>query len=108
MKNFLSKFKIPFGGFIILLVVIVLGVINHKSGTILTGWDNLHPEFALDVNIKRSLFAVWQEYQGLGLLGGMGHASDLVRQVILLLLSTVIPMELIRYVATLGTFYRDW
>ena len=103
MKNFLSKFKIPIGGIIILLVVIVLGVINHKSGTILTGWDNLHPEFALDVNIKRSLFAVWQEYQGLGLLGGMGHASDLVRQVILLILSIVIPMELLRYVATMAT-----
>lgn len=103
MKNFLSKLKIPFGGIILLLVVVALGVINHKSGTILTGWDNLHPEFALDVNIKRSLFAVWQEYQGLGLLGGMGHASDLVRQIILLLLSTVIPMELLRYIATLGT-----
>ena len=75
--------------------------INFKSGTFLTGWDNLHPEFNFFLNIKRSLFAVWQEYQGLGLLGGMGHASDLSRQVFLLILSLIIKTKYLRFLFTL-------
>lgn len=70
---------------------------NYKPGTWLSGWDNLHPEFNFPMNIKRSLYAVWQEYQGLGLLGGMGHAADLPRQLILWLLSVIVPDSLIRY-----------
>lgn len=115
MKNFLSKIKLkkvkelPYGGYAIILLVILIAIINYKPGTILTGWDNLHPEFALDVNIKRSIFAVWQEYQGLGLLGGMGHASDLVRQLLLIPLTAIFPMESVRYISTfiallLGSF----
>jgi hypothetical protein len=52
------------------------------------------------MNIKRSLFAVWQEYQGLGLLGGMGHAADLPRQIFIYLISHILPVDLIRYVST--------
>ncbi|MBU3956754.1 hypothetical protein KKI19_00535 [Patescibacteria group bacterium] len=63
----------------------------------LSGWDNLHPEFNFFLNIKRSIFAVWQEYQGLGLLGGMGHASDLPRQLFLWLTSFILPTHLLRY-----------
>ncbi len=70
---------------------------NYTPGTWLTGWDNLHPEFNFYLNIKRSIFAVWQEYQGLGLLGGMGHAADLPRQVILWGLGYIIPVEFLRY-----------
>ena len=70
---------------------------NFIPGTWLSGWDNLHPEFNLWLNIQRSLSAVWQEYQGLGLLGGMGHASDLPRQLILALFSIVVPTHLLRY-----------
>lgn len=70
----------------------------------LTGWDNLHPEFDFLLNIKRSLFAVWQEYQGLGLLGGMGHASDLPRQLILWLASLMLPTSLLRYFWTFAMF----
>jgi len=68
--------------------------------TYLIGWDNLMPEFNLGMNIQRSIFAVWQEYQGLGLLGGMGHASDLIHQLSLLLMSFVIPTQLLRYAWT--------
>jgi hypothetical protein len=64
------------------------------------GWDNLMPEFNLGMNIQRSIFAVWQEYQGLGLLGGMGHASDLIHQLSLLIMSFVIPTQLLRYTWT--------
>ncbi len=86
---------------LVLLAVVVCGL-NYKSGTWLTGWDNLHPEFDFRLNLRRSLFAVWQEYQGVGLLGGMGHAADLPRQVILWVLSLLIPARLLRYVWTFG------
>lgn len=114
MKKFLHKLITPFRTEKILelwpiaaliSIVLVLALTNFKPGTILTGWDNLHPEFNFSANIGRSIFAVWQEYQGLGLLGGMGHASDLILQVFLLLLSSILPMTFLRsfwVFATLG------
>lgn len=102
MKSFLYKY---FPYLVIGIVVAIIGVINHKSGTFLTGGDNLHPEFYFSENIKRSFFSVWQEYQGLGLLGGMGHASDILRQFFLLLLSFIIPDNFIRYSWTILTLF---
>ena len=90
---------------VIFLTVLVLGVVNFTPGTYLTGWDNLHPEFNFLLNIKRSLFAVWQEYQGLGLLGGMGHAADLPRQIFLYILSIFMPDMYVRYFWTMLTLF---
>src|SRR5579871_549284 len=87
------------------LLVILVGIIafiNRQPNTLLIGWDNLLPELNFKLNIQRSLFAVWQEYQGLGLLGGMGHASDLIRQLILLCLSVIFPINLLRYAWTMS------
>ena len=66
----------------------------------MTGWDNLHPEFNFWMNIKRSIFAVWQEYQGVGLLGGMGHAAGLLHQIYIFILSLILPQNLLRYTWT--------
>lgn len=82
----------------LLLLVSLLAFVNYTPGTWLSGWDNLHPELYFWVNIKRSLFASWQEYQSLGLLGGMAHASDLPRQLILWVFSLVLPNSVLRYV----------
>jgi len=82
------------------ILVAALAATNYHPGTILSGWDNLHPEFDFALNIKRSVFAVWQEYQGLGLLGGMAHSSDLPRQIFLLFLSLVLPADSLRYMWT--------
>ncbi len=79
------------------LFLAVISLANIKSGTWLAGWDNLMPELNLVMNIKRSLVAVWQEYQGLGLVGGMAHAADLVRQLILLPFSLIMPANYLRY-----------
>ncbi len=84
----------------LLALNVVLFALNFKPGTFLIGWDNLMPELSIWTNIQRSLFAVWQEYQSLGLLGGMGHASDLVRQIYVLVLMFVFPMNLARYIST--------
>jgi len=78
-------------------IVFVVYVANYVPGTWLTGWDNLHSEFNFSLNIHRSLLAVWQEYQGLGLLGGMGHASDLLRELLLYPFSFVLPQSFLRY-----------
>lgn len=79
-------------------IVALMAVRNYVPGTWLTGWDNLHPEFNFKLNIYRSLFSVWQEYQGLGLLAGMAHASDLPHQLFLFLLSYIFPPSSLRYI----------
>ena len=118
MKNFLTKFftgqkseqtqkessnlgnklllsSLPY--FIILFIISVLFVFTYKPGTYLSGWDNLHAEFNYSLNIKRAIFSVWQEYQGLGLLAGMAHASDLPREILLYVISPLAPPQIIRY-----------
>lgn len=87
---------------LIFVVWAFIAASTYKSGTILSGWDNLHPEFNFGANISRSLSAVWQEYQGVGLLGGMGHAAELPRQIVLATLSVVINADFIRYFWTFG------
>jgi hypothetical protein len=91
----MKKNYLPYIFFFVL--VVALFVTNYVPGTWLSGWDNLHPEFNFWLNIKRSLQAVWQEYQSLGLLGGMGHAADLPRQLFLGGVSLIIPTHLLRY-----------
>jgi hypothetical protein len=81
-------------------ISLFISYINFRSGTWLTGWDNLHPEFDFFLNIKRSVYSVWQEYQGLGLLGGMGHATDLPRQILLLIISIFVNPIYLRYIWT--------
>lgn len=93
----------------LVIILCLLCAANYTPGTFLTGWDNLMPELNIWLNLKRSLFAVWQQYQGLGLVGGMGHATDLIRQLIILPLTLLLPQSLIRYLwhfamLFLGTF----
>ncbi len=97
MKHFFKKY---WAILILLGFVVLLFVTNYRPGTILSGWDNLHPEFDFGLNIKRSIFAVWQEYQGLGLLGGMAHSTDLLRQIFLFILSLFLPNDSLRYIWT--------
>lgn len=99
MKRLLSLTPI----FAILGLITIIIVTNYVPGTILTGGDNLHPEFNFLLNIKRSFFGVWQEYQGLGLLAAMGHASDFFRLLFLYFLSLFMPTESIRYFWTFLT-----
>lgn len=94
----MKRHILPILGIIALWVFILIQ--NYTPGTFLTGWDNLHPEFDFALNIKRSLFGVWQEYQGLGLLGGMGHIAALPRELILWTISLVLPTSFLRYAWT--------
>lgn len=109
-KRILNKLCLGF----LSLVLLVLFITNFSSHTYLAGWDNLMPELNIWINIKRSLLSSWQEYQGLGLAGGMGHATDLIRQVILLPLILILPNNWIRYIwhfgmlalGTLGVYFN--
>jgi hypothetical protein len=87
--------------FALLFVTGLLIFLNYEPGTFLTGWDNLHPEFDIAENFRRTVFSVWQEYRGPGLLGGMAHAADLPRVLLIeLLLAVKLAPNLIRYLIT--------
>jgi len=79
------------------LFFVVLFLTNIEHGTYLSGWDNLQTELYPELSIKRAIFSVWQEYQSLGHVAGLAHASDIVRAVFVWLLSFVLPQAWIRY-----------
>ncbi|MEX2007157.1 MAG: hypothetical protein WD992_00065 [Candidatus Levyibacteriota bacterium] len=81
----------------IISIEIVLFLTNYKSGAYLMGWDNLMPEFNIGLNLKRSIFGVWQDYRGLGLPDGMAHTANLLHTIYIFLLSLVLPENLLRY-----------
>ena len=84
---------------IILILLELLNLLrNIKPGAYLIGWDNLLPEFNLSLNWQRSLFSLWQEYRGLGLLDGMAHSANLVHTLYITLLSLILPQNLLRFV----------
>ena len=74
-----------------------LFIINYKSGTWLVGWDNIMPEFNLGLNLKRAVYAVWQEYRGLGLYDGMAHAANLMHTLYIWFLVFFLPLNMLRY-----------
>lgn len=101
LKKLLNRLGL--NGFDLILILLILGIAifvafrNFTPGTWLLGWDSLVPELNFKLNAARSLSAAWQEYQGLGLLGGMGHAADLPRQLFLWLISFSVPTSFLRY-----------
>lgn len=84
--------------FLLFLVIFATIVANFSPHSFLVGWDNLLPEFNFKLNIQRSIFSVWEEYQGLGLLAGNGHAADIAHQITLFLLSFIFPLNWLRQI----------
>lgn len=105
LRSFVAHHPWLYSLLIITVLVVVLAWRNYSPGTFLTGWDNLHPEFDFWLNIKRSLAVTWQEYQGVGVLGGMGHAADLPRQLLLWAASLVLPTSMLRYFSTFAMLW---
>lgn len=93
-KIIFNKYKYQF---LLFLIASILFLVNHRSGTYLTGWDNLQTELNPGLAVKRAFFSVWEEYQSFGLTAGMAHAADLPRAIFLWVTSFVIPQNMIRY-----------
>ena len=85
---------------ILIFLELILFATNYQAGTYLIGWDNVMPELNFGLNFKRSLFSLWQEYRGLGLMDGMAHGANLLHTVYLYLLSLAFPEESLRYIFT--------
>lgn len=108
--NNCRKFLFPI---ILTIIGLYLAFINHVSGTILSGWDTLHPEFNFPLSFQRLIFGVFRSEQGVGAVAAHAHMSDLPRVILLWLTSFVIPENILRYsffsacllVGVLGVFY---
>ncbi|MEK7070384.1 MAG: hypothetical protein AAB966_01115 [Patescibacteria group bacterium] len=83
--------------FLLFVIVAVIAVLTYKSGTFLTGWDTLHPEFDFGLNFQRLLSGVWRGEQGLGAVAGHSHMADLPRVLILWILHFALPLNVLRY-----------
>ena len=112
-KQMIAIIKKHFFPLALILITGIIAVANYAPGTILSGWDTLHPEYDFTLNFQRLIFGVWREDQGLGALAAHAHMSDLPRLVILYILSFVLPMTALRYayiflcltVGALGIYY---
>ena len=89
---------------IIFLLILGTVIFQNRIGVneYLSGWDNLHPEINFKLEISRGLSVVWQEFRGLGHLGGMGHVADLSRTILLWIVSFVVPSNYLRWVWHMG------
>ena len=85
---------------LIAAITLWISATSYTSGTWLSGWDTLHPEFDFALNVERVINGVWREEQGLGALAGHSHMSELPRYVLLYLTSFVFPDHFLRYFYT--------
>lgn len=80
-------------------------IFNTTVSKQLMGWDGLYPELNIPLNIVRGLTAGWQEYYGVGLVGGHGFAATLPHSLIIGFLSLAIPQQVVRMVFILLCYY---
>lgn len=84
-----------------LVLLLIFTVLVYQSRLIvsqwLIGWDSVMPELDWKLNFTRVFAGAWQEYQGLGLTGGMAHLADAPRISILWALHFVTPADYLRW-----------
>jgi len=88
---------------ILLGIWFIIAAMNFPKDAFLTGWDNLHPEFNIAESLKRAVFGVWQEHQGLGHVGGHGYAAVLPHTIMIAILGIFFSLNLVRVIFTLLT-----
>lgn len=98
LSTILNFFSAPRA--ILILAWLSIVATNYQPNTWLIGWDNLLPEIDIFLNLHKTVFAAWQSWQGLGIVGGIGHASELSRQLLLLPFSLLLPTHMVRYIWT--------
>lgn len=99
------KRKIDLGVIALFIISLILFILNYQPKTFLIGWDSLMPEFNVVLNLKRSLFAVWQDYRGLGLYDGMAHAANLIHTLFISFLKLIFPLNVIRYLSHISLHF---
>ncbi len=82
---------------VLVIVALLLILANYGSGTILSGWDTLHPEFNFPLYFQRIIFGVWQGTYGLGAVSAQAHAAEIPRMLFYFPLSFVLPADFLRY-----------
>lgn len=94
--------------FLPILLVVVLAVIvvvsTYRPGTILSGWDTLHPEFNLELYTSRVFWGAWQDHQGLGAAAAQAHLAELPRIPVLWLLRGLFGVNTVRYIFILSMY----
>ncbi len=101
---------------LLFLAFLAVFVTNFPFSSFFTGWDNLHPEFNLLLNLKRGFAYAFQSNQGLGTFGGHGYSANLPHTLVIWILSLVTPIMYVRSVFTflmlmvgsLGIFYLTY
>lgn len=100
-KQFFHRF---FPIILILGWTVLIAWLNRQHG-VLSGWDNLHPEYNIQAYFWRTVFGVWQSNQGLGHLAGMGIASDFPRLFFIYITKIIVGFELTRFVIFLSSYF---
>lgn len=78
-------------------ITLLLCITNYIPGTILSGWDTLHPEFNLSLYLSR-ITSVWQPHQGLGAPPSQAHLAEIPRMLFYIPLTLLLPLDLVRYI----------
>jgi len=85
---------------ILLCVFLSVFLTNFPFSSFFSGWDNLHPEFNLLLNLKRGFAYVFQANQGLGTFGGHGYSATLPHTLVIWVMSLVTPVMFARSIFT--------
>ncbi|RLC31442.1 hypothetical protein DRH13_03045, partial [Candidatus Woesebacteria bacterium] len=96
-KEYFKKIRNFLFPALILLLVGIISWKNYEPGTILSGWDALHPEFNFGLAFKQGISGVWREIQGVGSLAAHSHMADLPRIFLLWISSFILPIYFLRY-----------
>lgn len=70
---------------------------QYQPGTILMGWDSLHPEFNYQLAFSRVSSGAWRESQGFGAVAVHSHMSELPRIAILWVIDLLVPTSVVRW-----------
>ncbi|OGJ40697.1 MAG: hypothetical protein A2411_00215 [Candidatus Pacebacteria bacterium RIFOXYC1_FULL_39_21] len=98
ISGFTRLFKDHLPLLLVVAVALIIARQNIDTTTIYSGWDNIHAEFDLARYARQVFFGAWVEHQGLGAPAAQAQLAEIPRLPILLLLHTLLPANLIRYV----------
>ncbi len=85
------------GLFFVVIFSVVFAIRQYHPGTILMGWDSLHPEFNYGLAFERVFSGAWRESQGVGAVAVHSHMSELSRIATLWVIDLFVPTSAVRW-----------